>query len=179
MGASLTAKSFTLFRKTTDAGTVPGTDLIIFNNPIDADFKDTAKEGAYILTLQRGDPEGIGNNQAAEKPDGNVQPLGIVEGTYILKGFVSNMRGNADDGNNAIIALLRTWKEEAQAILNELEAGRFGIIDDSDTDNSLIPIGTGSTAIGLIFEDFSKINDYNKNRIDITLIFRRSRGLDI
>lgn len=176
---SLVAKSFTIFRKTTNAGANPGTDLIIFNNPVDGDFKDSTKEGAYIQTLQRGDPEGIGNNQAAEKPDGNVQPLGIVEGTFIIKGFVTNMRGNSDDGVNAIITKLREWKEEAQAILSELEAGRFGIIDSSDVDNSLTPIGTGSTAIGLIFQDYSKINDYNRNRIEITLTFRRSTGLDI
>lgn len=176
---SLVAKSFTIFRKTTNAGANPGADLIIFNNPVAGDFKDSTKEGAYILTLQRGDPEGIGNNQAAEKPDGNVQPLGIVEGTYIVKGFISNMRGNSDDGNNAIVAKLRTWKDETQAILNELEAGRFGIIDASDTDNNLTPIGTGATAIGLIFQDFTKINDYNRNRVEITLTFRRSRGLDI
>ncbi len=89
------------------------------------------------------------------------------------------MRGNSDDGNNAIIALLRTWKEEAQVLLGELEAGRFGIIDASDSDNDLIPIGTGNTAIGLIFENFSKINDYNRNRVDVTLTFRRSRGITI
>lgn len=176
---SFVANSFTIFRKTLDAGAVPGTDLIIFNNSGDSDFKDTKREGAYILTLQRGDPEGIGNNQAAEVDDGNVQPLGIVEGTYILKGFVSNMRGNADDGNNAIIATLRTWKEEAQVILGELEAGRFGIIDASDTDNNLTPVGTGVSAVGLIFENFSKINDYNRNRVEITLTFRRSRGISI
>lgn len=179
MPTSLTAKSFTLFRKTTDAGANPGTDLIIFNNAADADFKKTDKEGAYIQTLERGDPEGIGNNQAAEKPDGNVQPLGIVEGTYIVNGFVTNMRGNSDDGNNLIIALLRSWKTEPQAILGELEAGRFGIIDASDIDNNLTPVGTGSAAIGLIFTDYSKINDYNRNRVEITLTFRRSRGLDI
>lgn len=176
---SLVAKSFTIFRKTTDAGADPGSDLIIFNNPAAGDFKDSTKEGAYIITLQRGDPEGIGNNQAAEVDDGNVQPLGIVEGTYIIKGFISNMRGNSDDGNNAIVALLRTWKEEAQVLLGELEAGRFGIIDASDTDNDLIPIGTGNTAIGLIFENFSKINDYNRNRVEVTLTFRRSRGITI
>ncbi len=176
---SLEAKSFTIFRKTTDAGASPGSDLIIFNNASDGDFKDTKKEGAYILTLTRGDPEGIGNNQAAEVDDGNVQPLGIVEGTYVVKGFISNMRGNSDDGNNVIIALLRTWKEESQVILGELEAGRFGIIDNSDHDNDLTPIGTGNTAIGLIFENFAKINDYNRNRVEVTLTFRRSRGISI
>ena len=179
MGASLEAKTFTIFRKTTNAGGNPGTDLIIFNNFNDADFKDTAKEGAYILTLDRDDPEGIGNNQAAEVDDGNVQPLGIVEGIYTVKGFISNMRGNSDNGVNAFITKLREWKEEAQVILNELEAGRFGIEDDSDVDNNLTPVGTGPTAIGLIFQDYKKINDYNRNRVDITLIFRRSRGITI
>ena len=176
---SLVAKSFTLFRKTTDDGDDPGDDRIIFNNPNASDFKDSTKEGAYIITLERGDPEGIGNNQAAEQPDGNVQPLGIVEGTYIVKGFITNMRGDADDGENEIVELLRTWKEESQAILGELEAGRFGIIDNSDIDNNLTPIGTGTDAIGLIFQDYKKINDYNRNRVEVTLTFRRSRGLDI
>jgi len=178
MGASLTAKSFRIFYLTAP-GDTSTTDFILFNNPGDADFKDSAKEGAYILTLDREDPEGIGNNQAAEKEDGNVQPLSIVEGTYIIKGFITNMRGNSDDGNNAIIAKLRTWKSGAQAILAVWEAGRFGFIDSSDTDNDLAPIGTGATAIGLIFQNFKKTNDYQRNRVNIELVFRRSRGLDI
>ena len=175
---SLVAKEFRLFRVTL-AGDDQNSEFISFNDPTDVDFKNTKREGAYILTLQRGDPEGIGNNQAAEKPDGNVQPLGIVEGTYIIKGFISNMRGNNDDGVNAIIAQLRSWKNGTQATVGVWEAGRFGIVDNSDTDNTLIPIGTGSTAVGLIFEDFAKINDYGRNRVEITLTFRRSRGIDI
>lgn len=178
MGDSLTAKSFKIFRLTL-GGDSPNTEFILFNNAAAGDFKDTAKEGAYLLTLTRGDPEGIGNNQAAEKPDGNVQPLGIVEGTYQLKGFISNMRGNADDGNNAFVQTLREWKEEAQAILGVWEAGRFGFVDLSDTDNTLLPIGTGDDAIGLIFENYEKVDDYNRNRVEITLTFRRSRGIDI
>jgi hypothetical protein len=178
MGVSLTAKSFRIFNLTA-AGDDSTTDFMLFNDAASADFKDTAREGAYLLSLQRGDPEGIGNNQAAEKADGNVQPLGIVEGTYILKGFITNMRGNADDGVNALIVKLRTWKAQAQAIVGVWEAGRFGFIDSSDIDNSLSPVGTGANAIGLIFQDFKKINDYNRNRVDIELTFRRSRGLDI
>lgn len=178
MGISLTAKSFRIFNLTAAPDT-SATDFILFNNASDPDFKDSAKEGAYITSLERDDPEGIGNNQAAEVEDGNVQPLGIVEGTYILKGFITNMRGDADDGNNAIIAQLRGWKSEPQAILNIWEAGRFGFIDSSDIDNNLTPVGTGANAVGLIFEKFGKINDYNRNRVDITLAFRRSRGLAI
>jgi hypothetical protein len=175
---SLVAKEFRIYRLTL-AGDTKNTDFILFNDPNATDFKNSKKEGAYIQTLQRGDPEGIGNNQAAEVDDGNVQPLGIVEGSYILKGFITNMRGNADDGNNAITAKLRLWKEEAQVLNTVWEAGRFGIEDLSDTDNDLAPIGTGSTAIGLIFENFAKTNDYNRNRVDITLTFRRSRGISI
>jgi len=105
--------------------------------------------------------------------------LGIVEGTYIFTGFISNMRGNSDDGNNAFLAKLREWKDEVQAINTVWEAGRFGIIDDSDSDNDLDPIGTGEDAIGLIFQDYQKTNDYNRNRVDFVLTFRRSRGIDI
>ena len=151
---SLVSKSFTIFRKTTNAGANPGTDSIIFNNPAADNLKNTAREGAYILTLRRDDAEGIGNNQAAEIDEGYVQRLGIVEGTYFVTGISSNMRGNSDDGANSIITLLRTWKKEAQVINGKLEAGRFGIIDASDSDNNLTPVGTGNNAIGLIFENF-------------------------
>lgn len=178
MGASLTAKNFRIYRLTAPSDTL-NTDFILFNDPTAPDFKDSAKEGAYITSLERDDPEGIGNNQAAEKPDGNVQPLGIVEGLYVVKGFITNMRGNSDDGNNAIVAQLRTWKNDVQAIVSVWEAGRFGIQDLSDTDNDLAPVGTGNNAIGLIFQDYKKVNDYNRNRVEITLIFRRSRGIDI
>ena len=108
-----------------------------------------------------------------------MQPLGIVVGTYVVTGFNSNLRGNSDDGANSIVTPLRKWKNEAQVFDGQLEAGRFGIIDASDSDDNLSPVGTGNNAIGLIFENFSKINDYNRNRGEITLTFRRSRGISI
>ena len=157
----------------------PFTDVIIFNDPNNADFKDTKREGAYITSIKRVEPEGIGNNQAAEKDDGNVQPLGIVEGTWEITGFISNVRGNASDGVNSFVSLLRTWKDGAQVIVNDWEAGRFGIEDENDQDNTLAPIGSGATAVGLIFQEYSKTTDYNRNRVDFVLIFRRSRGLDV
>ena len=136
---SRVAKSFTIFRMTTNAGANPVTDAIIFNKPAADNCKNTAWEGAYILTLRRDDAEGIGNNQAAEIDDGNVQPLGIAEGTYVVTGFISNMRGSFDDGANALITLLRTWQHDAQLINGQLEAGRFATIDASDSDNTPTP----------------------------------------
>ena len=64
-------------------------------------------------------------------------------------------------------------------INGQLKAGRFGIIDESDSENNLTPVGTGNNAIGLIFENFSKIKDYNRERVEITLTFRRNRGISI
>ena len=104
----LVAKSFTIFRKTTNAGANPATDAIKFNNPAADNFKNTAREGAYILTLRRDDEAGTGNNQAAEIDDGNVKPLGIGEGTYGDTVFILKMRGYSDDGAISMIRLVRT-----------------------------------------------------------------------
>ena len=117
---SLVAKSFTIFRKTTKAGANPGTDASIFNNPAEDNFKNTAREGAYIRTLRRDDAEGIGNNQAAEIDDGNVQSLVIVEGTYVVTGFISYMRGNSYDVPNSFLTPLMARKNEPQVIYGQL-----------------------------------------------------------
>lgn len=174
MTSSLTALPFKIFNAHTST-------QIIFNNTNDSNFKKTDQPGAYILTLDRADPEGIGNNQAAEVDDGNVQPLGIVEGTYVVKGFITNMRGqpvNNPTTPNPFLTLLRTWKDGPQVVVNTYEAGVFGIEDSSDPDNDIDPDDDPNT-LGLIFENYQKINDYNRDRVDITLTFRRSRGLDI
>lgn len=80
-------------------------------------------------------------------------------------------------GASTLLSKLRNWKEEQQAIVGsgELEAGVFGIVDESDADNNLTPDGE----IGLIFADYKKTNNYQLDRVEITLTFRRSRGIDI
>jgi len=80
-------------------------------------------------------------------------------------------------GASTIINQLRAWKEGEQAIVGSgnLEAGVFGIVDESDADNNITPDGT----IGLIFSDYKKINNYQLDRVEVTLTFRRSRGIDI
>lgn len=178
MVTSLIAKKINIFRVTLP-GDGPTSEPLNFNDPAAPDFKDTGREGAYITSIKKTEPEGIGNNQSAEKPDGNVQPLGIIETTYEVIGFISNTRGNSDDGNNAFLIQLENWKTGTQATLGVWEAGRFGIADENDSTNDLTPIGTGVNAVGLIFQSYEKTNDYNRNRSDFRLIFRRSRGLDI
>jgi len=80
-------------------------------------------------------------------------------------------------GASTFLNKLRDWKEGEQAVAgsDQLEAGVFGIVDESDADNNITPDGT----IGLIFSDYKKINNYQLDRVEVTLTFRRSRGIDI
>ena len=179
------AKIFRIFRYTIASDDIetpspnPFTDKIDFNLTGVTDSKKTSVENAFVLNCKRNKIEGLGINLTAEKPDGVVQPLQVIEEVWTITGFISNMRGDADDGNNAFLLLLEQWKNEAQVIGGVWEAGRFGIQDFSNSTNTLLPIGTGGSAVGLIFSGYEPISNYNKNRVDFTLEFRKSRGLDV
>jgi len=179
MGDSLEAKIINIFRVTNTDDDQTVSDRIDFNNLGAPDPKDSSKEHAFIFTIEKRDTEGIGANLTAEKPDGIVQPLAIIGGTYTVTGRITNTRGDADSGNNAFLILLQKWKDEAQVIKNVWNAGRFGILDNNDSTNTLIPNNTAGSEVGLIFVDFKKTNKYDTNQSDIVLIFRRSRGLDV
>lgn len=185
MTSGLPAKIFRIFRYTNASDDIliplpnPFLDKIDFNITTESDSKDTDIENAFVTICKRNNPEGLGVNLTAEKPDAVVQPLQVIEGLYTIEGFLSNMRGNSDDGNNSFNTLLQLWKDGAQVINGVHEGGRFGIQDFSNTENTLLPIGTGPDAVGLILVDYASTSDYNKNQIDFTLTFRRSRGLDV
>ena len=178
------AKKITIFRlDSADASATVSSDKIEFNSvdqSSSTDFKKFDKEGAYITSIQKIDPEGIGNNQTAEKTDGNIQPLGVVGSMYKITGFITKLDGNSGNGTNAFLAKLQSWKDDIQQIIDDWESGVFGIEDLHDSTNTLLPIKTtvgGGPA--LIFSEFDKTNDYTKNRADFILTFRRGRGLDI
>lgn len=179
------AKIFRIFRYTNASDDIliptpnPFLDKIDFNLTDLTDSKKTFVENAFVLTCERNKPEGLGINLTAEKPDGVVQPLQVIEEVWTIKGFISNMRGNSDDGNNAFLLLLEQWKNEAQVIKDVWEGGRFGIQDFSNSTNTLLPIGTGPDTAGLIFSNYIPISNYNKNETRFTLEFRKSRGLDV
>lgn len=180
-------KKITIFRL--DASNISATvsdDNIEFNHvdqSNETEFKESKFEGAYISSVKKVIPEGVGNNQTAEKPDGNIQPLGVVGTFYEIKGWITKTDGNSGNGQNAFLQLLDTWKEDPdQQIKDSWESGIFGIEDLNDATNTLLPIkfGTGGTLGGpaLIFSYYEKTNDSIKNRSDFILRFRRSRGLD-
>lgn len=170
-----------IIAKFTGAGdTIATAEKISFNNAAEGNFKIYNKIGAYITSIKVVEPEGLGVNQAAEKPDGNVQALGVTEKSWIITGFITKTDG--DDGSgvtNTFLNLLTQWKEGEQILKDVWEAGRFAIQDSNDVNNNLTPIGTGPNSIGLIFKNYEKTYDTIKNRTDIVLTFRRSRGPDI
>jgi len=172
------AKPILIARFTASDDNIDTADKIIFNDPDADDFKDSKKVGGYFTSFKVVEPEGLGVNQAAEKPDGNIQSLGVTEKTYVLTGFVTKTDGNDDSGlTNTILLLLGTWKANPNIIKGVWEAGRFAIKDSNDSTNTLIPIGP--SALGLLFKGYTKDYDPNKNRTDIVLTFRRSTGPDI
>lgn len=180
-------KKLTIFRLAAgDASATVSSDKIQFNH-VDqsnaANFKKSNKEGAYITSIKKVLPEGIGNNQSAEKPDGNIQPLGIMGTFYEMIGWITKTDGNSGNGANAFLTKLDAWKEDPnQKIKDSWEAGIFGIQDLNDTTNTLLPIkfGAGGTGGGfaLIFSYYEKTNISKTNRSDFILRFRRSRGLN-
>ena len=174
----VTSKKINIFRVSSGGDGPTVSDRIDFNDPAFGDYKDTTREFPWIVTLDKTEGESLGNNMAAEKTDGVIQPGGISEGIWIVKGKISNIHGNSDNGINAFLTRLESWKVDVQVIKAVWEGGRFGIIDDNCQTNNLTPIGTGVNTVGLIFINYKKIINYQKNEAEITLTFQRSRGLD-
>lgn len=172
------AKKITIarFSRAVDDFTTP--DRIDFNLATADDFKRWDRVGNYLNHLEISDVEGIGNNQAAEKPLGNIQALGVIEEIYTLRGWITVPNGNANSGNNIGLIRLNSWKNEPQVIKTIWEAGRFGILDANDSTNTITPIGTGTFSVGLIFQSYKKEYNFIKNRVEFTLIFKKSRGPD-
>ena len=176
MTESFKSPLITLFRvfNADDSVTAP-TDILNFNDSTSDYYKNTTNVGGYITQIKKTIPEGIGNNQSAEVPDGNLQPLGVVETTYQITGFVTNI-----NVSNVFLNQLLTWKVGSNAINGIWSAGRFGISDAGDRTNSLLPVSdTQSNPQGLFFTNYEKTNDISRNRADFVLTFRKSRGFNI
>lgn len=173
---SFESPTITLFRLY-DSSSNPSspTDTLRFNATDATGYKDTTMVGGYFTEIKKTIPEGIGNNQSAEVPDGNLQPLGIVETTYQLTGFITNI-----NATNNFLNTLELWKEGSNAINGIWSAGRFGLDDSGDSTNTLLPTTDGNAnPQGLFFVNFEKTNDLGRNRANIILTFRKSRGLGI
>jgi len=179
------AKKITIFRlDASDSTAAVSSDKIEFNHVDQStvdNFKNAKKEGAYISSVKLVIPEGIGNNQTAEKPDGNIQTLGVNGTFYEITGWITKTDGNSDNGQNAFLQKLIQWKEDPdQQLASSWEAGIFGIKDENDVTNTLLPVKFGAGGgPALVFSYYEKTNVSITNLSNFVLRFRRSRGLDI
>ncbi len=132
----------------------------------------------FITQYRIANTTGIGNNQAAEQDLGDHQDLGPVEQLYILTGYVS-IRAQVVAVTN-LITIMKKWDDEAKTNLNFVH-GRFGIDLDDNPNYDIIPVGTGSTQVGLIWKslDWNPI-DFQKHplRADFELRLIVDKGDD-
>lgn len=169
------AKKFRLFRVSLPGDDETSLDRIEFNDPTNANLKNAKVENAWLTSFKRIEPEGVGDDQPAEENLGSLDALGSTEDVYELRGIITNTRGNSDDGQNQFLILLDLWSSEPKKNANFAE-GRFGVINDIDHTDDLVPIGTGSSQIGLIWENYEKEHILAKNQTNIVIRFRVSRG---
>lgn len=171
--------TITLYRVTNpgdNIGNVPADELIAFNANVDVDAPN-----AFITSYQISNTTGIGNNQAAEQDLGDHQDLGPIEQIYLLRGFISQ-RDKSDNttlGFNPFIDILEKWDQGTKTNLN-FKHGRFGI-DIADLPRyDIVPVGTGTTQIGLIWKGISWDQDYENHplRANFEIQFIVDKGDD-
>lgn len=165
-----------LYRVTNPGDGKTVADRIDFNDAT-ATQKDTKIENAYITRFQIKDTEGVGDNQSSEQELGDLQALGPIENKIILHGHISNRIGDAQDGQNAFISTMNNWDTEAKQN-SDFEEGRFGIEFGDMRQYDVIPVGTGSSRVGMILESIEWDCDWEKNpaRAGFIMTFRVSKG---
>lgn len=139
--------TLTLYRVTSpgdNIGNVGITDIIIFNNTANVN-----SHNAFITEFNITNTTGIGNNQAAEQDLGDHQDLGSVEQLYIITGFIS-LRTQAEASTN-FITILKKFDDEIKTNANFVH-GRMGIDFEDFGQYDIVPVGTGSTQVGLIWK---------------------------
>jgi len=126
------------------------TQQLVANNLISYNSGTNVNIHAPFITSYRiANTTGIGNNQAAEQDLGDHQDLGPVEQLYILTGYIT-IRGTAVAPNN-LITIMKKWDDEPKTNTNFIH-GQMGIDFDDNPNYNIIPVGTGSNQVGLIWK---------------------------
>ena len=158
-----------IFRVTDPGDDETTSDRIDFNTDV-----KTKIENAFITGIKLNPTDGVGNNQGAEQELGDQQALGTVEDIIKVSGFISKRNGNGNDGQNSFLILMDLWTAEPK-INDDWELGRFGMIDDDDHTEDLIPDESPNT-IALLWERIEWNVDFKGNRKLFDLYFRINRG---
>ena len=160
----------------TNPGDDDATEFLDFNIPGTED--KTNVENSYITSIKETDTDGVGSNQGVETPLGDQQGLDKVEDIITIDGFFSKRNGNANDGNNAFIAIMRGFAADPKINLF-WDLGRFGLRVDDDIGQSVIPDGGGipsALTIALLWARIEWETDFAGNREKFKLILRINKG---
>ncbi len=168
------ARKFSIFRVSLAGDTKSTIDRLDFNDP--AYGKDSKSEAAYLRSVRIFSPHSIGDQQGAEQEFSDQESLGPIEQVIEIKGFISDSDGASDDGQNQFLILLDLWDSEPDIVEGVWDEGRFGIEDNNDHTNDLIPVRTGTDRIGLLWESYEKNQILAKNQTDITIRLRVNKG---
>ena len=170
------AKKMRLFRVSLAGDDETTGDRIDFNDGANPNVKDTDIENPFMLSIETIGTESIADQQGAEQDHADQEALGPVEDVYEITGFISKTDGDLGDGQNQFLILLDLWDKEPKTLDGVWEEGRFGIVDDNDHTNDLIPVNTGSNRIGLLWESYRKKQDLGRNRTEFTIRLRLNKG---
>ncbi len=144
-------------------------DFIDFNN--NTRGKKTSIENAFITQIRKIDSDAVGDNQAAEQDLGDKQHLGESESKYIIEGFFTQRNSIG----HPYITQLDIWNASTKQNDNWPE-GQFGIVDSGDATNTFLPVGTGGSTQGLIWERLETWVDLGKNQKYFKLELTVSKG---
>jgi len=139
--------TLTLYRVNTpgqDINTLDSNEKIIFNATTDVNVLN-----AFITAVDIQNTTGIGNNQAAEQDLGDHQDLGSIEQLYTITGFVSKRDSTPDPTNT--IDILKKWDDGTKTNDNFVH-GRMGLAMTDFDQYEIVPVGTGSDQVGLIWK---------------------------
>lgn len=144
--------TLTLYR-VTDPGDTITTPSVIVDSVIFNATDDVNNPNPFVTTFDISTTTGIGNNQAAEEDLGDHQDLGQVENLYIIRGFISQRDkiNGTTTGINPFIALIKSFDTENKTNL-DFKHGRFGIQIEDMEPYDVIPVGTGTSQVGLIWK---------------------------
>lgn len=152
-------------------GTIPSTEKIEFNTS--KNTKETTTS-SVITNIEITGPHGIGDNQGAQIDLSDKQELGRFENSYIIDGFISNPSLGGLFGIAPDVDKLCDWDEGVSKNSN-FKHGRFGIQFDFFDRKSLVPVGTGSNQIGLLWKELNWKLDFAKRGSDgkaLVAVFR-------
>ncbi len=139
--------TLTLYRVNTagqDIDDLDSDEKIIFNANTDVNTLN-----AFITAVDIQNTTGIGNNQAAEQDLGDHQDLGSIEQLYTITGFISKRDAVSFVSNP--IDILKKWDDGTKT--NDFFVhGRIGLAMDDFDQYEIIPVGTGSDQVGLIWK---------------------------